>query len=87
MVIYHFCTISHFFRELFSQGTVPYPDMDNAMTRTQVLQGYRLPKPEKCTEKVYNWMLYCWKENPEERPTFEILSKFTSQLVIEEIFV
>lgn len=34
------------------------------------MQGEKLPKPSECHEAVYKVMKKCWKENPEDRPTF-----------------
>ncbi|KAJ7341327.1 hypothetical protein JRQ81_005290 [Phrynocephalus forsythii] len=48
-----------------------------AMTNPEVIrsleQGYRMPCPELCPLELYGVMLKCWKEKPEERPTFEYL--------------
>lgn len=47
------------------------------MTNPEVIQNlelqYRMPRPDNCPEGLYDVMLLCWKENPEERPTFEYL--------------
>ena len=38
--------------------------------------GYRLPQPEDCPQEMYKLMLWCWKADAEERPTFmEILQE------------
>uniref|UniRef100_A0A914E2Y5 Serine-threonine/tyrosine-protein kinase catalytic domain-containing protein n=1 Tax=Acrobeloides nanus TaxID=290746 RepID=A0A914E2Y5_9BILA len=36
--------------------------------------GNRLSRPEAADEKIYEIMLDCWKEDPEERPTFEAIT-------------
>uniref|UniRef100_A0A914CT63 Protein kinase domain-containing protein n=1 Tax=Acrobeloides nanus TaxID=290746 RepID=A0A914CT63_9BILA len=36
--------------------------------------GNRLSRPEAADEQIYEIMLDCWKEDPEERPTFEALT-------------
>uniref|UniRef100_A0A671F0J8 Tyrosine-protein kinase n=1 Tax=Rhinolophus ferrumequinum TaxID=59479 RepID=A0A671F0J8_RHIFE len=36
-------------------------------------RGYRMPRPEHCPEELYNIMTRCWKNRPEERPTFEYI--------------
>ncbi len=45
-----------------------------------MLEGYRLPKPEQCTDEIYVIMRKCWEEHPENRPSFaeifEIFQKF-----------
>ena len=36
---------------------MPYPTMSNQETLAEVLKGYRLPKPEKCPDVIYELML------------------------------
>jgi len=38
-----------------------------------VKNGERLPQPVNCPDELYQLMMKCWKENPEERPTFRQL--------------
>ena len=45
--------------------------MSNSETLNQVLKGYRLPKPEKCPENVYQLMTTCWNQDAEQRPNFK----------------
>lgn len=40
-----------------------------------------MPRPENCPEDLYNIMNLCWKESPENRPTFEYLRS-----VLEDFF-
>ena len=35
--------------------------------------GGRLPRPPTCPEALHNVMLECWRERPEDRPSFEAL--------------
>lgn len=37
---------------------------------SQVIEGYRLEKPEHCHRELYNIMYYCWEAEPKERPDF-----------------
>ena len=59
--------------EIVTYGRFPYPGMTNAQTLEALQQGYRMPAPQNCPEKLYNIMLDCWREEPETRPTFETL--------------
>ncbi|GAB1288971.1 Tyrosine-protein kinase [Apodemus speciosus] len=47
------------------------------MTNPEVIQnlerGYRMVRPDNCPEELYHLMMLCWKERPEERPTFDYL--------------
>ncbi|KAL9987774.1 hypothetical protein ACROYT_G002132 [Oculina patagonica] len=54
-------------------GDTPYPGTDNKDLLSLLKRGYRLDKPDTCSEEIYSLMSDCWKENPDERPTFEQL--------------
>jgi hypothetical protein len=41
----------------------------------QVRRGFRLPRPDQCPDKVWDLMLRCWLENPDDRPTFDKLAR------------
>uniref|UniRef100_A0A8C3NFH6 Tyrosine-protein kinase n=1 Tax=Geospiza parvula TaxID=87175 RepID=A0A8C3NFH6_GEOPR len=60
----------------------PFP---SCMTNPEVIQnlerGYRMPQPEQCPPELYELMRQCWKESPEERPTFDFLRS-----VLEDFF-
>ncbi|XP_047396944.1 tyrosine-protein kinase Srms isoform X4 [Sciurus carolinensis] len=59
--------------EVFTYGQGPYEGMSNQETLQQISRGYRLPCPAACPVEVYTLMLRCWKDSPEERPTFAML--------------
>lgn len=59
--------------ELVTYGHLPYMGMTNEQVMKQLQEGYRMPCPENCQEKLYEIMLSCWKDRPENRPTFETL--------------
>ncbi|XP_047467866.1 tyrosine-protein kinase Lck [Mugil cephalus] len=59
--------------EIVTYGRIPYPGMSNPEVIQNLERGYRMPKPENCPDGLYDIMCKCWKENPEERPTFEYL--------------
>ena len=62
-----------FLTELVTHGHEPYPGMIDDEMLARVEQGYRMPPPPGCPDPLYQMMLECWKTDPEERPTFEIL--------------
>lgn len=68
--------------ELVTHGRIPYPGMTNGEVLAKVEQGYRMPAPNGCPEPLYQIMLDCWKQEAEDRPTFEYL-RFT----LEDYFV
>ena len=47
--------------------------MSNPEVIRALEHGYRMPRPENCPEGLYNVMTRCWKNRPEERPTFEYI--------------
>ncbi|XP_062950906.1 tyrosine-protein kinase HCK isoform X1 [Cynocephalus volans] len=59
--------------EIITYGRVPYPGMSNPEVIRALEDGYRMPRPEHCPEELYNIMMRCWKNRPEERPTFEYI--------------
>ena len=59
--------------ELLTEGTMPYPGMNNRQVLEAVERGYRMPPPDNCPDALYNIMLSCWKREADKRPTFEHL--------------
>lgn len=59
--------------EIITYGRSPYPGLSNEDVLEKLKQGYRMPQPEDCSYMYYNIMLKCWREEPENRPTFEAL--------------
>ena len=33
-------------------------------------EGYRMPPPRGCPDKLYRVMMSCWMTDPQDRPTF-----------------
>ncbi|MBN3305215.1 tyrosine-protein kinase Lck [Amia ocellicauda] len=67
--------------EIVTYGRIPYPGMTNPEVIQNLERGYRMPRPDNCPEELYSVMQRCWKETPEERPTFEYLKS-----VLEDFF-
>ncbi len=59
--------------EIITHGRTPYPSMSNQEVLQQVSRGYRMQQPANCGDKLYAIMMSCWKNNAEDRPTFEAL--------------
>eukprot|EP01114_Cavostelium_apophysatum_P020724 TRINITY_DN7027_c0_g1_i1.p1 TRINITY_DN7027_c0_g1~~TRINITY_DN7027_c0_g1_i1.p1 ORF type:complete len:880 (+),score=201.48 TRINITY_DN7027_c0_g1_i1:204-2843(+) len=59
--------------EIFSFGAMPYSGKSNTETADFVLKGNRLSAPSICPDTIYTLMLECWKENPAERPSFDLI--------------
>ncbi|KAI1897208.1 hypothetical protein AGOR_G00080860 [Albula goreensis] len=59
--------------EIITHGRTPYPGMTNPEVIRNLDKHYRMPRPEQCPSGLYEIMLKCWQEKPEDRPTFEFL--------------
>ncbi|XP_020492334.1 tyrosine-protein kinase FRK [Labrus bergylta] len=59
--------------EIMTFGQMPYMAMTNYQVVQRVTQGYRMPCPPGCPKVMHDIMMDCWKENEQERPTFETL--------------
>jgi serine/threonine protein kinase len=70
--------------EIATLGATPYPTIGNDELLQKLIEGYRMPKPFNCPNEVYEVMLDCWKENPEDRPSFIELRKYCDSLLIKE---
>lgn len=56
--------------ELVTLGGTPYPAINNRELLSLLKGGYRMGKPDTCSEEIYDLMTKCWMESPSERPTF-----------------
>uniref|UniRef100_H2RUE1 Tyrosine-protein kinase n=1 Tax=Takifugu rubripes TaxID=31033 RepID=H2RUE1_TAKRU len=67
--------------EIISYGRTPYPGMTNPEVIRALEKGYRMQKLDSCPPELYKIMMECWKNKPEDRPTFDYL-----QSVLEDFF-
>ncbi|CAF3649601.1 unnamed protein product [Rotaria sp. Silwood1] len=67
--------------EACSQGQLPYASIedDNEVRRCK-LKGEILSRPENCDETLWNIIVHCWHQKPEDRPTFKILKQLLLEL-------
>ncbi|XP_065682049.1 uncharacterized protein LOC100202994 isoform X2 [Hydra vulgaris] len=56
--------------EIVTLGGTPYPTISNRELLNLLKSGYRMDRPENCSEPMYDIMLHCWNEDPLQRPTF-----------------
>ena len=69
--------------ELITYGRTPYAGLVTRDILEAVFEGtYRMACPPNCPPKLYDIMLDCWSQVPDNRPSFSSL-----QLQLEEFFV
>nr|XP_023654551.1 protein-tyrosine kinase 6 [Paramormyrops kingsleyae] len=59
--------------EIFSYGGLPYPGYGNGEMHSLLTNGYRMPAPPACPDRIYSIMKLCWSTAPESRPSFKDL--------------
>uniref|UniRef100_A0A8C1XX94 Proto-oncogene tyrosine-protein kinase receptor Ret n=1 Tax=Cyprinus carpio TaxID=7962 RepID=A0A8C1XX94_CYPCA len=69
--------------EIVTLGGNPYPGIAPERLFNLLKTGYRMEKPENCTDEMYNLMLRCWKQEPDKRPTFSDISKELEKMMVK----
>ncbi|KAL7389146.1 hypothetical protein ABVT39_027093 [Epinephelus coioides] len=68
--------------EIVTYGRIPYPGMTNPEVIRSLEKSYRMPRPDGCPEELYDIMKMCWRQKPENRPTFEFLQNTLNDFFI-----
>ncbi|CAH0554004.1 unnamed protein product [Brassicogethes aeneus] len=72
--------------EFFSLSRTPYPGISPCKTLyDKLVSGYRMEKPEFAPKEIYNMMMDCWLEEPQSRPSFEILTERLGDLLEDKV--
>lgn len=67
--------------EMWTYGDDPaIPDVAQEALGSELLEGKRLPCPEKCPLDVYRLMLLCWTTDSHQRPSFTDIKGFVRDL-------
>ncbi|XP_071769330.2 proto-oncogene tyrosine-protein kinase receptor Ret [Centroberyx gerrardi] len=69
--------------EIVTLGGNPYPGIAPERLFNLLKTGYRMEKPENCSEEMYNLMLRCWKQEADKRPTFSDISKELEKMMVK----
>ena len=56
--------------EVYSLGKVPWKGLSPIEIRDLIVGGERLGRPERCPSDVFRLVQTCWKDNPQDRPSF-----------------
>uniref|UniRef100_A0A914EST5 Protein kinase domain-containing protein n=1 Tax=Acrobeloides nanus TaxID=290746 RepID=A0A914EST5_9BILA len=75
--------------EMFSIGLQPYHVIEasrgHQFTQEGLLEylqeGGRLEQPQLCPKEVYTLMMSCWKENPQNRPSFQEIREELERMI------
>ncbi|KAL9953714.1 hypothetical protein ACROYT_G041170 [Oculina patagonica] len=59
--------------EIFTIGGKPYPKINGRQIASFLEEGKRMAKPKHLDDYLFQIMMNCWHENPQDRPTFESL--------------
>ncbi|XP_074542052.1 tyrosine-protein kinase Blk [Halichoeres trimaculatus] len=68
--------------EIVTYGRIPYPGMTNPEVIRCLDRSYRMPCPDGCPKELYDIMMVCWKQRPDDRPTFEYLQSTLNDFFI-----
>ncbi|XP_033733693.1 proto-oncogene tyrosine-protein kinase receptor Ret-like [Pecten maximus] len=67
--------------EIVTLGAPPYPGIPPERLYNLLIAGYRMDRPESCTDELYAVMQKCWKTDPSERPPFIQLTNIFDRLL------
>ncbi|MFH4975362.1 hypothetical protein AB6A40_002071 [Gnathostoma spinigerum] len=59
--------------EIMTLGGTPYPSIAMQQLYSCLKEGYRMEAPDNCPDEIYDVMVACWQEKPENRPSFDTL--------------
>ncbi|KAL9957968.1 hypothetical protein ACROYT_G034928 [Oculina patagonica] len=68
--------------EISTIGGTPYPTISNQRLLRVLKAGYRMEKPQICSDEMYEVMQQCWKEKPAERPSFTIIREQLERMML-----
>ncbi|XP_071536347.1 proto-oncogene tyrosine-protein kinase receptor Ret isoform X2 [Panulirus ornatus] len=71
--------------ELVTLGTPPYPGVSPERLFSLLRAGYRMEKPENCSQELYDVMLQCWAEDPKKRPCFQELTDIFENMIQADV--
>lgn len=75
-----------FLWELFSLCQLPYPGfVSSKQLFENLMEGYRMEKPDYSNDEVYRIMRKCWEDDPSDRPTFGELAEIFQNLLHETV--
>ncbi|CAH1242157.1 MERTK [Branchiostoma lanceolatum] len=71
--------------EIATLGGTPYPEVFGYETLvTRLRRGYRLQKPNGCSDELYELMNLCWMDDPDSRPTPDVIENRLEELLHQD---
>ncbi|XP_035657549.1 angiopoietin-1 receptor-like, partial [Branchiostoma floridae] len=71
--------------EIATLGGTPYPEVCGYETLvTRLRRGFRLQKPNGCSDKLYELMNLCWLDDPDVRPTPDVIQNKLEELLHQD---
>lgn len=70
--------------EIFTLGGTPYVDLKSTEVQGKIARGHRLPQPRGVDTGLFQQMLHCWEMDPEERPSFEDITRDLRNVASED---
>ncbi|XP_073243675.1 uncharacterized protein [Porites lutea] len=70
--------------ELATMGGTPYLGITSKRLCSLLKSGYRMEKPNTCSDEIYKLMMDCWKDDPNERPSFSQLIPILEEMMTED---
>ncbi|XP_073822323.1 protein kinase receptor Ret oncogene [Musca autumnalis] len=67
--------------ELITLGASPYPGIPVQNLYHLLKSGYRMEKPENCSDEIYSLVQSCWMDDPNARPSFKYLASEFEKLM------
>ncbi|XP_054743342.1 proto-oncogene tyrosine-protein kinase receptor Ret, partial [Anastrepha obliqua] len=67
--------------ELITLGASPYPGILPQDLYNLLKTGYRMERPDNCSEEIYSVVRTCWAYDPNSRPSFKYLASQFEKLL------
>lgn len=68
--------------EIFTLGGTPYPSVPVEELFNKLIHGHRMDRPPYSTAEMYNIMVQCWRQSPDQRPSFADLRDELDHLLV-----
>uniref|UniRef100_A0AC34RJ08 Receptor protein-tyrosine kinase n=1 Tax=Panagrolaimus sp. JU765 TaxID=591449 RepID=A0AC34RJ08_9BILA len=70
--------------EIMTLGEQPYKNIPVSVLYEKLMAGYRMDSPPNCPSEIYAVMQRCWREVPEERPSFQVMAGYFEAILSNE---